>query len=483
MKQELLTDLASLCWVNPFGAERARLEKRLMGQAYKPIRQTGGGEDLTPNLSPLLQQFEDALALETRAPEYPEVASFVIYHELIDELDQLILEPQKTRQVWKSFLAHWDRYFDDPAHQPELFDQATLFALLYQIRRAFHWIFHFVIGSGAEAIRLRERIWESIFSHDLRRYVDGFHREMNDVHSLITGPSGSGKGLVARAIGLSRFIPFDPVHGTFTANPESAFFSVNVAVLPEQLLESVLFGHAKGSFTGAYKDHVGLFESTGPNGALFLDEMGEMTGAGQAKILTVLQERRFQRVGETETRTAYGRVIAATNRNLEEAVASGRFREDLYFRLSADRLETVPLKSLIGGKIDALRPMVNYITKNLLHESWTSEVVDEALHFIDKRLGAHYPWPGNFRELEQCLRNFLIHRDYQPVQFREAGGSSLEKSLLESRLSAEELLHRYAKALYNESGGYKAVGEAMGVDQRTAKKYVALLNPGRLENL
>jgi DNA-binding NtrC family response regulator len=295
---------------------------------------------------------------------------------------------------------------------------------------------------------------------------------MNDVHSLITGPSGSGKGIVARAIGLSRFIPFDLTKGRFIADPEAAFFSVNVAVLPEQLLESVLFGHAKGAFTGAYSEHVGLFESTGENGALFLDEIGEAGGAAQAKLLTVLQERQFQRVGETQSRKAYGRVIAATNRNLEAAVASGTFREDLFFRLSADRLETVALKVLIGGKVESLRPMVNHITRKLLHESWTSEVVAESLQFIENRLGIDYPWPGNFRELEQCLRNFLIHRDYRPVCFGDAKGQSLENHLIKLQPTADELLRIYAKALYKGSDGYKAVGVTMGVDQRTAKKYV-----------
>jgi transcriptional regulator with PAS, ATPase and Fis domain len=177
-------------------------------------------------------------------------------------------------------------------------------------------------------------------------------------------------------------------------------------------------------------------------------------------------------VGETQSRIAEGRVITATNKNLEVAVAEGEFREDLYFRLSADRLETVPLSALIAGKVDALHPMVKYITRNLLHESWTPDVVEDSLQFIGERLGADYPWPGNFRELEQCLRNFLIHRDYHPVRFGVDSKDTLIESLMDTQPSAEHLLHRYARALHVRTGSYKAVGDIMGVDQRTAKKYV-----------
>lgn len=472
MNTEATQALAALCWANPFGDARCEIEKRILGTAYKPVQQAGGRGVFSPNLALVLRQCEEALSRGNVFPEFAEIAAFAIYHELSSDLDGLISGKTAAQAVWRKFIQHWRRYFPPDSPQPEGFDQKTLFALFYQIRRAFHWIFIYVIGSSEDAIRMKERIWESIFSFDLKRYVRGFHQEMNDIHSLITGPSGSGKGLVAKAIGMSRFIPFSEEKETFLTDPATSYFSVNIAVLPEQLLESVLFGHAKGAFTGAYSDHAGLFESTGPHGVLFLDEIGEASGAAQAKLLTVLQDRQFQRVGETRSRTARCRVITATNRNLEEQVANKKFREDLYFRLTADRIETVSLSRLIAGKTGALKPMVIHITSRLLKESWTPDVVDLSLQFIDKHLGPGYPWPGNFRELEQCLRNFLIHQDYAPIRFKTPVADSLEAALIEKKPAADALLRLYAKALYKESGSYKSVGKVLGVDQRTAKKYV-----------
>ncbi|HSH09186.1 MAG TPA: hypothetical protein VK995_02275, partial [Oceanipulchritudo sp.] len=234
MSQKILSDLTSLCWVNPFSVKRGEIEQRLLGEAFRPISQTGGRGIFSPNLDFLLIRCRELLQQGPVHPESAELAAFVIYHELADDIDGLISEPKNTRRAWKKYLACWDHYYPGYAGQPQAFDQATLFALFYQIRRAFTWIYNYVIGSSPDASRLRERIWESIFSHDLKRYVSGFHREMNDIHSLITGPSGSGKGLVARAIGMSRFIPFDLAKEAFTADPEAAYFSVNVAVLPEQ---------------------------------------------------------------------------------------------------------------------------------------------------------------------------------------------------------------------------------------------------------
>jgi hypothetical protein len=463
--------LASLCWINPFSRERMQLESLLLEKS--PLVETPSGATVISwSVGALVELCQKTVAEEPGGAEYSEIAAFIIYHELASDLDQMLEGKVDTATVWRRYRDLWNRYFRKPNVKPRSFDETTLFALFYQIRRAFHWIYRYVIGSSEEANNLRFRIWESIFSRDLKRYVDGFHREMSDVHTLITGPSGSGKGIVARAIGMSRYIPFDTRQLEFICDPRESFLTVNVAALPEQLLEAELFGHAKGAFTGATRARAGFFESAGEYGALFLDEIGETGESAQAKLLTVLQERRFQRVGETTSRRAQGRVITATNRNLEEAVSSGKFREDLYFRLSADRLEMVGLKDLIGGNVGALKPMVEYITGNLLREAWTRDVVADSLQFIEERLGPNYDWPGNFRELEQCLRNFLIHGNYQPVRFGKQADGQMDDFLGQVELGAEELLSRYAKALYGKLGTYKKVGAVMGVDQRTAKKYV-----------
>jgi transcriptional regulator of acetoin/glycerol metabolism len=457
--------LASLCWINPFSRHRQELEEQLLNGGQ------GSRDRFQWSTKALLDLCEEVIREEPDGKEYAEIVSFTIYHRLAQDLDQLVANPAEASRVWAKHSRLWNTYYKRRKNLPA-FDAQTQFALFYQIRRAFHWIYRYVIGSSEEAIKLRYRIWESIFSADLNRYVNGFHREMNDVHTLITGPSGSGKGVVARAIGMARYIPFDPASRTFVTDPETSFLTVNVAALPDQLLEAELFGHSKGAFTGASRARSGFFESAGEHGALFLDEIGEAGASAQAKLLTVLQDRQFQRVGETRSRQAQGRVIAATNLDLEKAVASGAFREDLYFRLSADRLEMVTLKDLIGGRIEALRPMVDHITRKLMRESWSPAVVGDSLQFIEDRLGKDYPWPGNFRELEQCLRNVLIHQDYKPIRITDSPDKTLDDVLGEVDLDAEGLLRRYAKTLYRRLGTYKKVGEMMGLDQRTAKKYV-----------
>jgi hypothetical protein len=143
------------------------------------------------------------------------------------------------------------------------------------VRRAWANTYAFIQG-GSNAMRaLRARIWQSIFTHDMRRYLRGLHERMGDITTLITGPSGSGKELVARAIGLSRFIPYDVAERRFAADPVASFHPINLSALSPTLIESELFGHRRGAYTGALGDRAGYFEICGEHGTVFLDEIGE----------------------------------------------------------------------------------------------------------------------------------------------------------------------------------------------------------------
>src|SRR3989440_1375249 len=170
----------------------------------------------------------------------------------------------------------------------------------------------------------------------------------SDATALITGESGTGKELVARAIYH---------HSQRAAAP---FLAINCAAIPEALLESELFGHEKGAFTGAERQRIGKFEQCS-GGTLFLDEIGDMTPLTQAKILRVLQEQRFERVGGNETIQTNVRVIAATNRDLEQLVAAGQFRSDLYYRLSVFPIILPPLQE----RGDDLPLLVDHFLKRL----------------------------------------------------------------------------------------------------------------------
>jgi two-component system nitrogen regulation response regulator NtrX len=205
---------------------------------------------------------------------------------------------------------------------------------------------------------------------------------------LIYGESGTGKELVAHALYAA------------SLRGREAFVEVNCAAIPEELIESELFGHVKGSFTGAGEDKIGKFEKAN-NGTLFLDEVGDMSLRTQAKVLRVLEEQRFERVGSNHPTAVNVRVIAATNKKLEEQIAKGLFREDLFYRLN-----------VIPFTVPALRERVEDIpilTRHFLNEFAAAygrkpkEISDAALAVLTK-----YSWPGNVRELRNLIERLMI---------------------------------------------------------------------------
>jgi len=205
---------------------------------------------------------------------------------------------------------------------------------------------------------------------------------------LITGETGTGKDLVAQAIHQSDV--------TRTGGP---LVAVNCAALPEHLLESELFGHEKGAFTGADRLRIGRFEMAA-GGTLFLDEIGEMPVGMQAKLLRVLQDGRFERVGGTEPIQADCRVIAATNINLAEAVADGRFREDLFYRLNVVPIEMPPLRD----RLDDVPLLVHHFLHKMEERGLPSKTISRATL---SRL-VRYDWPGNVRELEHVIELMVV---------------------------------------------------------------------------
>ncbi len=206
----------------------------------------------------------------------------------------------------------------------------------------------------------------------------------SDATALITGESGTGKELVARAI----------YHHSHRSS--QAFLAVNCAAIPEQLLESELFGHERGAFTGATNQRVGKFEQCN-HGTLFLDEIGDMTPPTQTKILRVLQSGTFERVGGNSSIQVDVRIIAATNKPLEAAVAARQFREDLFYRLNVVRLHLPPLRD----RREDIPLLVNYFLKKLArdHNHAPKSVAANVIRVLEK-----YHWPGNIRELENAIR-------------------------------------------------------------------------------
>ena len=205
---------------------------------------------------------------------------------------------------------------------------------------------------------------------------------------LITGPNGSGKELVAQSI------------YQLSERSMMPFVEVNCAAIPSELIDSELFGHKKGSFTSAIRDHKGKFEQA-DGGTIFLDEIGDMSLAAQAKVLRVLQERKLTPVGGDKEITVDVRVIAATNKNLQEEIQKGNFREDLYHRLSVIVLKVPAL----DDRKDDIPLLVEYFSERISAESGkpVRPFDPEALKLLQER-----PWPGNIRELRNVVERLLI---------------------------------------------------------------------------
>ena len=211
-----------------------------------------------------------------------------------------------------------------------------------------------------------------------------------DVRVLITGPNGSGKELVARALHQGSERASQPM------------IEVNCAAIPSELIESELFGHIKGSFTSAIKDRVGKFEAA-DKGTLFLDEIGDMSLSAQAKVLRALQEKKITKVGSEKDIAVDVRVIAATNKDLKQEIAQGRFREDLYHRLAVILLEVPPL----NDRRDDIPLLVAHFTKSICQE----QGINKQFHPKAIEQLQQYDWSGNIRELRNVVERLLILSD------------------------------------------------------------------------
>lgn len=236
--------------------------------------------------------------------------------------------------------------------------------------------------SGAEQIVGRCSAMKNVY-RDIGRVA------AQDVNVLVLGESGTGKELVAHAI------------HSFSLRRDGPFMAINCAAIPDTLLESELFGHERGAFTGADQRRIGRFEDCA-GGTLFLDEIGDTSPSIQARLLRVLQEHTFERLGSNETRKADVRVIAATNRNLEELTAAQQFRLDLYYRLSVFTIELPPLRER-GQDIQLLS---HHFLSRFAHE-FERDVPQIATDTMTALLS--YQWPGNVRELESAIQQALLN--------------------------------------------------------------------------
>lgn len=346
-------------------------------------------------------------------------------------------------------------------------------ALFYQLHRAFYFISQALIGDSRAMKQLRYALWNNVFTYNLGLYDKYLFDRLEDFSTLLLGETGTGKGSASAAIGRSGFIPFDPKKGQFTHNFMDTLVSINLSQYPESLIESELFGHRKGAFTGAVEDHEGVFDCCSIHGALFLDEIGDITIPIQIKLLQVLEERTFTPVGSHQPKRFEGRVIAATNRSIEELRKQGTFRDDFFYRLCSDVIIVPTLRQRIEESPRELELMVDLLITRVTGAE-NLKLTDMVLETLRHDLPEDYKWPGNVRELGQAVRRILLTRHYEgdTSVTRPNGEEEFIERIHSGSLNANELLNQYCSLLYRRFGTYQEVARRTGLDPRTVKKYL-----------
>jgi hypothetical protein len=492
-QRTLLDGVSRLGYANPFLPERVELERAVLGAEFvegEPVwsyRAEHPGPRanvwrIVARLEPLVEQLASRLGAGTAAAEqdlalYEDAALHLLYQRcypkfLAAGFGGTQSDPGRWR-FYTEFLADWRHFLAiDGVTFPNERDPRHTFACFRQIQRAFDITFRDIIGSSLPAARLRGAVWQSIFTHDMRRYRRTLYTRMGEFATLITGPSGTGKELVARAIAESRYVPFDDRRLAFADDGEPVFLPINISALSPTLVESELFGHKRGAFTGATTDRRGYLEMCPELGSVFLDELGDMDPGIQVKLLRVIETRTFHPVGDTAGRQFRGKLIAATNRDLAQAMRKGQFREDLYYRLCSDQVATPSLAEQLAASPGVLRELVFYMARRVAGAEGDA-LAGEVLPWIADNLGTQYAWPGNYRELEQCVKNVLIRRNYRPAGLGESDPA--EEFATQARnglLTADELLGRYVTLVYSRTGSYEETARRLGLDRRTVKAKV-----------
>jgi two-component system, NtrC family, response regulator AlgB len=316
-------------------------------------------------------------------------------------------------------------------------------------------------------VDLEEKLAESVPETDLltespkmRQVLDVITRvAASDASVLLRGESGTGKGVLARAL-----------HSQ-SARAGHPFIMVNCPTLSEDLLASELFGHARGAFTGAVRDQPGRVEAAA-GGTLFLDEVSEIAPGLQAKLLRFLQEKEFERVGENQTRRADVRVVAATNRDLEQAVQRGQFREDLLFRLNVVEVRIPPLRERQEDILPLAKHFLAFFARATRKPVMELSAASEALLLS-------YPWPGNIRELRNAIERATIlgpARIVEPTAFPERIAAQSEAGpSLGGNCSIERIEREHIHRVVSRTKTQEEAAEILGIDASTLwrkrKKY------------
>lgn len=471
--------VAAIAFVNPFSKEREKADCELLHCKI-------GQYDIFQRNDLIQQQLREQFALlnckscfklNQLSADMQEPVKwawlFFQYHEFQADFNHLMEKQsvQKETDADLSFTHVLSERFLLAGFS--VMDTERFIALFYQLQRGFYFINSALAGHSESVIQLRVHLWNSIFTFNPRWYLQYLFGKLEDFSTLLLGETGTGKSRVARAIGCSGLIPFDLSKHQFKVNFIQSFQSINLSQYPASLLESELFGHKKGAFTGAIDHHQGVFARCSAHGAVFIDEIGEIDIPTQVKLLNVIQDRVFSPVGSHDSLRFSGRVISATNRNIDQLRQKGGFRDDLYYRLCSDVIHIPGLKQRLQEYPEELECLVFSLLQQVIKKP-EADQVNRLTQQIRRCVPADYAWPGNIRELEQCIRRLCLTGQYLVDYAADDQANEVMFKLEAANLevSAQSLLQQYCCFLYEKYRNYEAVARITQLDRRTVKKHI-----------
>ena len=391
-QRAFLETVSRLGYCNPFLPERVEWEMEALGLDFvegdavwsqpvdDPDRPRANVTRIVARLEPLAGQMRAGLAESAEASAhdlalYEDAVLFLIYHRYYPSFFEAGFGAARSNgaarwRFYHQFLADWGHFFDiEGVRFPTGYDPRHTFACFRQIQRAFEQVFRDIIGGSLPAARLRASIWQSIFTHDMRRYRRTLFARMGEFATLITGPSGTGKELVARAIAQSRYLPFDDASAwRFPTILRRRFSPSTFRRCRPRWWSRNCSATGAAPSPARWRDRKGWLETCPETGSVFLDELGDLDPAIQVKLLRVIETRTFHPVGDTAGRQFRGKLITATHRDLAALMRDGRFREDLYYRLCSDQVVTPSLAEQLADSPGVLRDLVLHMSRRVAGE-------------------------------------------------------------------------------------------------------------------
>jgi hypothetical protein len=488
LQHSMLRHFAVLAVTNPFTPRWVERERAIVGNAIlhegrivgpsadppTPVENLAYVGKMVARLLPDIQERARAGALGDAGDRARYITTCAIHLWFLfrEDLQGLVDTGKSEAPFYRRYRRAFDEHLGFLSAGGGVPDPGHLFAVLFVLVRAWHGLRTRLRGRSRPVERLRADLWLAIFGGTLLDYVDGDWARVRRISTLILGPTGAGKDVAAEAIGRAGYLPFDEAKEAF-ASQASAYQVVNLSAFAPTLVESEMFGHVKGAFTGASRDKTGALGSMEGHGALLMDEVAEIALELQVKLLRVVEERLYRRVGdEGEPCVLPGRILAATHRDPEERIRKGLLREDFFRRICLYRVVVPSLRERFDDLPDELWEMARVVAEQLFDVKRAPGVADQVLEVVRRTLPRH-AWTGNMRELAQCVASVKLKDGYSPMLVApDDAGLDQALALAEGGMSLDEINRRVVASTLVRTGSLPEAARALAVDTRRVKRIV-----------